>query len=118
MEDVDAYGVVHHPNYLRYLERARLDFLVNRGISLRQMQEDGVIFVVHACELRFHQPAQLQDELTVVTRLEKMRKMSMIFQQEVTREADFLMTAQLRVACVDDTWRLVSLPMTLQERLC
>lgn len=102
-EDTDAGGVVYHASYLRFLERARSEWL--RGLGVDQMalkQTTGLAFMVHRMEIDFLKPALLDDELTVTVEVKERRSASILFAQTITRaDGTALIQAQVRAACVD-----------------
>ncbi len=103
-EDTDAGGVVYHASYLRFLERARTEWLRAQGIDqLRVRESHGVVFVVRDLAIEFLQPARLDDELDVELLTAERRSASMSFAQRILRRADgaVLTTARVRAACVD-----------------
>jgi acyl-CoA thioester hydrolase len=102
-EDTDAGGVVYHASYLRFLERARTEWLRAQGIDqLRVRESHGVVFVVRDLAIEFVQPARLDDELDVELLTAERRSASMSFSQRILRRADgaVLTTARVRAACV------------------
>jgi acyl-CoA thioester hydrolase len=100
-EDTDAGGVVYHANYLRYMERARTDWLHERGLDHdRVASEYGVLFVVRSVEFKFQRPARLGDNLLAVAELAGVRHGLMLFRQSVVRGTQSLVRAQVMVACV------------------
>ncbi|RUL62169.1 tol-pal system-associated acyl-CoA thioesterase [Dyella dinghuensis] len=103
-EDTDAGGVVYHASYLRFLERARTEWL--RGLGVDQLafkQATGLAFMVHRMEIDFLRPALLDDELTVTVEVKEKRSASILFTQTISRATDGtrLIEAQVRAACVD-----------------
>ncbi len=104
-EDTDAGGVVYHASYLRFLERARTEWL--RALGVDQMafkQATGLAFMVHRMELDFLKPALLDDELTVTVEVKERRSASILFAQTISRaDGALLVQAQVRAACVDLT---------------
>jgi acyl-CoA thioester hydrolase len=102
-EDTDAGGVVYHASYLRFLERARTEWL--RALGVDQMafkQATGLAFMVHRMELDFLKPALLDDELTVTVEVKDRRSASILFAQTIARaDGTLLVQAQVRAACVD-----------------
>lgn len=86
-EDLDAGGIVHHPNYLRYCERARCDAMAHRGYSFRQCMADGSGFVVAEVLMRYLRPAQMDDVLYVLTLNAGFKKSSMKVFQVITTQA-------------------------------
>lgn len=103
-EDTDAGGVVYHAAYLRFLERARTEWLRARGIGQQRVRDThGVLFVVAELRLRFLVPARLDDELHAVIQTFTRRSASMRFEQYILRPADGarLVEADVRAACID-----------------
>ncbi|XRD86963.1 tol-pal system-associated acyl-CoA thioesterase [Dyella nitratireducens] len=102
-EDTDAGGVVYHASYLRFLERARTEWL--RALGVDQMafkQATGLAFMVHRMEIDFLRPALLDDELTVAVEVKDRRSASILFAQSIHRvDGAVLIKAQVRAACVD-----------------
>ena len=74
-EDTDAAGVVYYANYLKFMERARTEWLAALGFPLAAFErEHGVVFVVHRCEIDFLRPARLNDSLEVTVEVERSRR--------------------------------------------
>ena len=102
-EDTDAGGVVYHASYLRFLERARSEWLRAQGVDQMAFKEaTGLAFMVRAMELDFLRPALLDDELAVTVAVKEWRVASILFGQAISRtDGTELVRAQVRVACVD-----------------
>lgn len=103
-EDTDAGGVVYHANYLRFLERARSEWLRAAGFGQHQLREQaGIVFVVHRMELAFNAPARLDDCLIASVLPEERRSASFVVRQELLRGSDPkpLVAARVRIACLD-----------------
>lgn len=102
-EDTDAGGVVYHASYVRFLERARTEWM--RALGVDQMafrQETGLAFLVRNMQLDFLRPALLDDELSVTVEVKERRAASILFTQTITRaDGSCLIRASVRVACVD-----------------
>lgn len=113
-EDTDAGGVVYHAGYLRFLERARTEWLRARGLGQTELREDlGVLLVVREIEVAFDKPARLDDELDAAVALSRRRSASLELRQTLRRvpDAQMLTRAQVRVACVDArTWQPRRIP--------
>lgn len=118
-EDTDAGRVVYYANYLKFLERARSEWLRALGIGqLELMRQEGVVFVVRHVTVEFLQPARFDDLLVVKSRLLKLGGASLILKQEVVREATVLLTAQVRVACVRSAdFKPARIPSHIAKRL-
>ena len=102
-EDTDAGGVVYYANYLKFMERARTEWLRQLGFeqdSLRQ--QEGVIFIVHHVSIDYLKPGRLNDLLDVSVRIRRRGRASLELAQEVTRQpGEVLCAGVVRVVCVD-----------------
>ncbi|MGO4391051.1 tol-pal system-associated acyl-CoA thioesterase [Variovorax sp. M-6] len=88
-EDTDAGGIVFYANYLKFMERARTEWLRSLGIAQRQLREDtGGIFVVSETQLKYHRPARLDDELLVTAELRQIGSASLIIAQRVLSNSE------------------------------
>jgi acyl-CoA thioester hydrolase len=118
-EDTDMSGVVYYANYLRFLERARTEWLAALGFELSAVErEHGITFVVHHVDIRYHQPARLGDRLEVTAALEKLGHARMLMRQDVRRDAQTLVEARVTLACLDRIdWRPARIPAPLAQRM-
>ena len=101
-EDTDAAGIVYHANYLRFMERARTEWLRALGVEQDALaREQGVVFVITASTLAFKRAARFNDELVVRSTLEALRGASLDFAQTITDQlGNIFCTARNVVACV------------------
>jgi acyl-CoA thioester hydrolase len=118
-EDTDAAGVVYYANYLKFMERARTEWLAAIGFPLAAFERAyGVVFVVHRCEIDFRQPARLNDALTVSVEVLDRGASRLVARQEVLRDDVLLTEARVTLACVDAArFRPVRMPAPLARRL-
>ncbi|PWK88646.1 acyl-CoA thioester hydrolase [Fulvimonas soli] len=102
-EDTDAGGVVYHASYLRFLERARTEWLRAGGVDQSALRErTGLAFMVRSMEIDFLKAALLDDELIVTVEVQERRAASILFGQSIRRaDGTELIRARVRVACVD-----------------
>lgn len=102
-EDTDAGGVVYHASYVRFLERARTEWMRALGVDqLAFKQSTGLAFMVRDMQLDFLRPALLDDELAVTVEVREWRAASILFAQTITKaDGGCLIRATVRVACVD-----------------
>jgi acyl-CoA thioester hydrolase len=121
-EDTDAGGIVYYANYLRFLERARTEWLRQRGFSQQRLQrEAGMLFTVVSLEIEYRSPARLDDELEVSCEPQPQGPASLRFAQSIHRRAaagarQLVVEASVRVACLDArTLRPRRLPAFLFE---
>src|SRR5687768_17725944 len=100
-EDTDAGGVVYHASYLRFMERGRTEFLRERGIHQSALQqESGLTFVVADMNIRFRQPAKIDDELVVETVAKEIGGASLALNQKVLCGSDVLVEADVTCAVI------------------
>jgi acyl-CoA thioester hydrolase len=105
-EDTDAGGVVYHASYLRFLERARTEWLRAKGVEQTQVRaRHNLLFVVRDLAIEFLAPARLDDELDVTIESFERRSASIAFVQCILRREDgvTLIRARVRAACIDAT---------------
>jgi acyl-CoA thioester hydrolase len=105
-EDTDFSGSVYHASFLRFMERGRTNYLRLLGADQRALFEEtareapGFAFVVRAMQIEFLKPARMDDVLTVLTQPQEVRGASITLHQQVMRDADLLIDAQVKVAFV------------------
>lgn len=117
-EDTDAGGVVYHAQYLAFLERARSEWMRAQGYGQELLrQEHGLLFAVRAMQLDFLKPARLDDALEVTAALRECRRASVIFDQEIRRGGERLLTATVRVAALSTDFRPTPIPQPLYDEL-
>ena len=100
IEDSDAGGIVYYVNYLKFMERARTEWLRTLGYQHYSLAEQNFLFVVHSCAVRYHRPARVDDALEVSADLQRLGKATLDFHQQVWRADELLCEADVRVACV------------------
>jgi acyl-CoA thioester hydrolase len=120
-EDTDGGGIVYYANYLRFLERARTEWLRSLGHSQQQLlREAGIVFTVVSLEIGYRRPARLDDELRITCEPRSDGAASLEFAQRIYRQAggELLTDASVRIACVDaGTLRPRRLPEFLVQAL-
>ena len=118
-EDTDAAGIVYYANYLKYMERARTEWLASVGYELSALERvEGIVFVVHRVEIDYRIPAKLGENLDATLTLVELHRARMIVTQDVVRGDDMLTHARVTLACLDRaTWRPARIPAALHERL-
>jgi len=104
-EDTDSGGVVYYANYLRFMERARTEYLRSLGFEQDVLARDeGIIFAVRSVSAEYHKPARFNDLLEVSAEITDLGKASVNFAQRVRRAGDEAVTlcaATVRIACLD-----------------
>jgi tol-pal system-associated acyl-CoA thioesterase len=122
LEDTDAQGLVYNGSYFRFLERARTDWLRERGIDhLALGAEQGLALVLTAIDLRFLRPGRLGDMLAVSARPGNFKGARAVFAQQVCRNSsagELLAEGRAEVACIDAmSGRARRWPQNILERL-
>lgn len=114
-EDTDAGGVVYYGNYLRYLERARTEFLLEHGINVAELHNEGLFFVVTHVEIYYRQPARLGDIIEVTTELKETRNASMTLKSRIFKSDTLLVEAYVTIACIDREGKPKRLPESFRQ---
>jgi acyl-CoA thioester hydrolase len=114
-EDTDGGGVVYYANYLKFLERARTEWLRSLGFVQTELVKDpGIVFVVASLTIDYRRPARLDDSLMVTSEYRPDGAACLRFEQKICRAEEVLVEASVRVACLDaQTFRPKRLPATL-----
>ena len=118
LEDTDAGGIVYHASYVRFMERARTEWLRAAGLDQTRTFAEDLSFVVHSMQMRFLQAARLDELLTVTCEIGDIRAASMKISQRVVRDAtgEECCTAEFTIACISlATGRARRLPASLRE---
>ena len=103
-EDTDAGGVVYHARYLAFYERARTEMLRQLDISQQTLLQEGIAFVVKKMDISYDFPARLDDMLSISTKIEQIRKASIIFKQTILNQnKQIISNADVVIACVNMT---------------
>jgi len=101
-EDTDGGGVVYYANYLKFMERARTEWLRAMGHSQAELAEQfGFVFAVVEVKVNYRRPARLDDELVITCLPVPEGRASIRFKQVVRKGDDTLADGEVRVACVD-----------------
>ena len=118
-EDTDAAGVVYHSNYLKFMERARTEWLRELGYSQQKLRdESNTTIVIASVEMKFIKAAKLDDLLTVNTRLVSSGATSLLCDQLVQQENENICSARVKCVCVNSaTFKPQRLPAELKSEM-
>ncbi|MTJ03227.1 MAG: tol-pal system-associated acyl-CoA thioesterase [Sediminimonas qiaohouensis] len=116
-EDTDMAGIVYYANYLRYIERARSDWVRGLGIDQNRMKDDGIVFAVRRVEADYLAPARLDDELIVETETVQVTAARLVMDQKVWRGTDLLFQALVTVVAISEGGQAVRLPANIRRGL-
>jgi len=120
-EDTDHGGVVYHANYLRYMERARTEFLREAGIELDAIQQEwGVLFAVTKLTIDYRTSARFNDLLQVVSSIDQPHGARLHYQQRIVHQQNdtLITTACVDLACIDSHGKPRRIPSALNATLC
>ena len=101
IEDTDAGGIVYYVNYLKFMERARTEYMRNLGFGRDFIFNADLMFVVHDIQVSYREPARLDDELQATARPLKSGAAYILLQQAVRRDGTVLAEGEVKIVCVD-----------------
>lgn len=117
-EDTDLAGIVYYANYLKFIERARTEWLRELGVDQMAMKADqGLVFAVSRIEADYLSPARFDDLLTVTTTLHALTAARIVVDQVVSRADRTLFRARVTVACLADSGRPARIPAALTQAM-
>jgi acyl-CoA thioester hydrolase len=117
-EDTDAGGIVYYANYLKFIERARTEALLEAGLSQTELRERfGIIFAVREVQVTYLAPARLEDQLVVTTRAGPAGGARLDLAQEVWRGETCLARCRVTRACIAETGRPARMPAELRAAI-
>ena len=101
-EDTDSAGIVYHANYLKFMERARTEWLRQFGFTHHQLKEQyQFAFIVRSLTIDYIKPSLLDDNLSVTVEVTRAKKVSVFMTQEVLKSTERLCIATLKLAGVN-----------------
>ena len=114
-EDTDLAGIVYYANYLKFIERARSEWVRTLGIDqVRLKADEGIVFAVRRVEADYIAPAHFDDELEVTTVPVAVTGARVVLTQEVIRGGERLFSAQVTLVALSDTGHPVRLPANIR----
>ena len=116
IEDTDTGGMVYYINYLKYMERARTEYLRSMGFEISDLLAAEYFLVVRSADIKFRAAARLDDELTVSAKIIGQRPASILFDQKVVRIRDnrLICEADIGIACIHSkTGKPAAMPQEL-----
>ncbi|MFL2805692.1 MAG: YbgC/FadM family acyl-CoA thioesterase [Paracoccaceae bacterium] len=117
-EDTDFIGIVYYANYFKFIERARSEAIREVGIDQYNLKlEHGIFFVVSKLKAKFVQAAKFNDLLFTETDLLYIKSASLGLEQRIFRNENLIFTAEIKLACINQTGRPVKLPSEVKRNL-
>lgn len=115
--DTDCAGVVYYANYLKYLEEARTEILVSKGINPKQLAQDGIGFAVAKVEIEYKSPARYQDRISIRSSILKTKLSTIQFKQSIYRDDTLLANATVTVVFVGKDFRPIPIPSDIKQAI-
>ncbi|WP_276783256.1 tol-pal system-associated acyl-CoA thioesterase [Thalassolituus oleivorans] len=127
IEDTDAGGIVYYANYLKFFERARSEWLRAIGFDQQVLMQDAIRFVVREVNVKYRQPALLDDEIIATVEVAALGKASMTLNQRIVRRSDnqsqlssseqMLAEGSVSIACIDENGRPRVIPKDVAQQI-
>lgn len=116
-EDTDLAGIVYYANYLKFIERARSEWVRGLGIDQAQMKAEGYVFAVRRVEADYLMPAKYDDELVIETDMVENSGVRLIVRQDVKRADVTLFTATVTIICMNASGAVARLPAAIRRSI-
>lgn len=114
-DECDPMGLVHHSNYLKYMEIGRTDLLRAAGGCYRDMEAAGMLVVVARIDCRYRSPAKYDDVITVTTQVTKVTAAKIIHEYQIRRDEQVLVEATVTLAVIDRSGQLQRVPQSVLD---
>ena len=116
-EDTDLAGIVYYANYLKFIERARSEWVRNLGLDQNVLRKDhGIVFAVRKMEADYLKSAKFDELLLISTELQKKTRVRLNFSQEIYRDSDLIFRANLVIVPLSVAGGLVKLPKIIFDK--
>lgn len=114
-EDTDFGGIVYYANYLKFIERARSEWVRDIGMSQIELKEQGIVFAVRHLDADYHLAANYDDELTVLTELTEVTGARFLMDQKIWRGETLIFSATVTIVCISNSGRPTRLPAEIRR---
>ncbi len=115
-EDTDMAGIVYYANYLKFIERARSEWVQSLGVDQAQLKEnEGVVFAVRRVEADYIRPAVFADTLTVETEMKSLTPARLVLSQDVRRVGEVLFQAEVTLVALTPQGKPTRLPNVFRQ---
>ncbi|MCA9408950.1 MAG: YbgC/FadM family acyl-CoA thioesterase [Candidatus Omnitrophica bacterium] len=117
--DTDAGGVVYYANYLKYLEEARTEYLIERGLTIEYLKQERFLYAVRKCSLVYKAPARYGDMIVIDAQLQKITAAQIMFKQSVIDAATskLLVEADVTLVSLDYDFKPAPIPEQIRQAL-
>lgn len=115
--ETDCGGVVYYANYLKFLEEARTEFFAEKGFSIKELADSGVMFVVARQEIDYKAPGVYGDTLEIKTKVSEMSGVKIVFENEIFNQNNLLISKSKTIlVCVDKSLKPRAIPDSIRTR--
>lgn len=115
-EDTDLAGIVYYANYLKFIERARTEFVRRLGVDQTRLKDEaGIVFAVRRVEADYIKPARFDDALTVVTVATDVSGARILLRQDIYRDSERLFTAMVTLVALGESGAPQRLPRQIRR---
>lgn len=107
-QDTDLLGMVHHANHVKFMERARTEWLLEHGVEQAELLNKGIYFVVHSINIKYLKPIRFHDKVEVLTEMKRKGRVSIEFLQTLRSPQNkeiIYCVAEIKLACLDNNSR-------------
>ncbi len=115
--DTDCGGVVYYANYLKFLEEARTEFFSDKGLSIKELADQGTMFIVARQEIDYKLPAFYGDILDVAAAISNISAARIDFEHEIKKDNQIVAKAKTIMVCVDKTLKPKSIPEEVRKKI-
>ena len=117
-EDTDVGGVVYYSNYLKFLERARTEFITSIGLSNKKLLDEyKTLIIVKSCNIEYIKSAKLEDRLKIYSSIESLNKASLVMVQNIKKDDYLIIKAKLKLVTVNKEGKPIKIPLVLKKEL-
>ena len=118
-EDTDAGGIVYYANYLKFFERARTEMIYDLfGLNHKKLKiNHDLVYVVRSCNIKYLKSAEFEDQLNIQTKIIKKSPVRLNLLQEVKREEELLVSAEIELAVINQLGDVNKLPSNFFDKL-
>jgi acyl-CoA thioester hydrolase len=118
-EDTDSGGVVYHSNYLKFMERARTEWLRSLQINQAELKKkDKIMFVVANVNIDYKKAARFNDQLDIETSIDKIGASRVDLTQNIMKNSDLYTSAKVNIACIhSETFKPQRIPKLIKQQM-
>ncbi len=118
-KETDKMGRVYHANYFVWFDMARTEYLRERGVSYRYLEDTGLFFVVAKTDCTFKAPLEFDDRIEIETSLVEIKKISVVFEYKVYNKETrrLIAVASTTLAAVDTQGKMTAIPEEVVNKL-